>query len=99
MARGYLGCRWNGPARTNLDAKAEIEAAELRIRNGISTAEQETAQMTGGSYAANIRQRKREIKQMEEATGIAYADLQKNYSGGGNGSGGNGDAGNRKDGE
>lgn len=44
--------------------------------------------MTGGSYAANIRQRKREIKQMEEATGIAYADLQKNYSGGGNGSGG-----------
>lgn len=99
VARGYLGCRWNGPARTNLDAKAEIEAAELRIRNGISTAEQETAQMTGGSYAANIRQRKREIKQMEEATGIAYADLQKNYSGGGNGSGGNGDAGNRKDGE
>ena len=71
----------------------------MRIRNGISTAEQETAQMTGGSYAANIRQRKREIKQMEEATGIAYADLQKNYSGGGNGSGGNGDAGNRKDGE
>ncbi len=89
VARAYLGCRWNGPARTNLDAKSEIEAATLRIQSGISTAEQETAQMTGGSYAANIRQRKREIKQMEEATGIAYADLQKANSGGGNGGAGN----------
>ncbi len=89
VARAYLGCRWNGPARTNLDAKSEIEAATLRIQSGISTAEQETAQMTGGSYAANIRQRKREIKQMEEATGIAYADLQKANSGGGNGGDGN----------
>lgn len=94
VARAYLGCRWNGPARTNLDAKSEIEAATLRIQSGISTAEQETAQMTGGSYAANIRQRKREIKQMEEATGIAYADLQKANSGGGNGG-----AGNQKSGE
>ena len=67
IAKAYLGCRWNGPARTNLDAKKEIEAAILRIESGISTAEQETAQMTGGSYAANMRQRKREIEKMREA--------------------------------
>lgn len=98
VARAYLGCRWNGPARTNLDAEAEIKAAALRIQQGVSTAEQETAQMTGGSYAANMRQRKREIKQMEEATGIAYADMQKASSGGGS-SGRDDDAGKQKTGE
>ena len=93
VAKAYLGCRWNGPARTNLDAKAEIEAAALRIQSGISTAEQETAQMTGGSYAANIRQRKREIKQMEEATGIAYADMQRANASSGSGGNRNNDSG------
>lgn len=67
VAKAYMNCTWNGPARTNLDAKKEIEAAKLRIKEGISTAEQETAQMTGGSWRANVRQRKSEMKKMKEA--------------------------------
>ena len=50
----------------NLDAKKEIEAAILRMEQGISTAEQETAQMTGGSWRANMRQRKSEMEKMKE---------------------------------
>ena len=66
VAKAYMGCTWNGPARTNLDAKKEIEAAILRMDKGISTAEQETAQMTGGSWRANMRQRKSEMQKMKE---------------------------------
>ena len=66
IAKAYTGCIWNGPARTNLDAKKEIEAAILRMDKGISTAEQETAQMTGGSWRANMRQRKSEMEKMKE---------------------------------
>ena len=66
VAKAYMACNWNGPARTNLDAKKEIEAAILRMEQGISTAEQETAQMTGGSWRANMRQRKREMEKMKE---------------------------------
>lgn len=66
IAKAYMGCTWNGPARTNLDAKKEIEAAILRMEKGISTAEQETAQMTGGSWRANMRQRKSETEKMKE---------------------------------
>lgn len=68
IAKAYMGCIWNGPARTNLDAKKEIEAAILRMDKGISTAEQETAQMTGGSWRANMRQRKSEIEKMKEVS-------------------------------
>ena len=66
VAKAYMGCTWNGPARTNLDAKKEIEAAILRVRQGISTNEQETAQMTGGNWRANMRQRKSEMEKMKE---------------------------------
>ena len=66
VAKAYMGCTWNGPARTNLDAKKEIEAAILRVQQGISTNEQETAQMTGGNWRANMRQRKSEMEKMKE---------------------------------
>ena len=63
--------RWNGPARTNLNPVQEVEAAAQRVQNGFSTAEQETAQMTGGSFAANVRQRKIEAQMMKEVEEIA----------------------------
>ena len=60
VAAAYMNCNWNGPARTNLNPKDEAEAAQMRVNSGFSTAAQETAQMTGGSYEANMRQRKAE---------------------------------------
>ena len=70
--RAYMECTWNGPARTNLNPVQEVEAAILRVEQGFSTAQEETAQMTGGDYNINIRQRVGEAiqkKAVDEITG------------------------------
>lgn len=69
--KAYTECSWNGPARTNLSPKDEIEAAVMRVEAGFSTAEEEAAQMTGGSYSANIRQRKIEAAMKREVDEIS----------------------------
>lgn len=77
VAGAYSACKWNGPARTNLNPIQEVTAAEKRIALGISTAEQETAQMTGGSYTANIRQRKIEAEQKAEVDKIGSEETKQ----------------------
>lgn len=57
IKKAYAGCTWNGPARTSLNPVHEINSAVMRINAGISTAQEETAQMTGGDYMQNIKQR------------------------------------------
>ncbi len=57
VRKAYTGCIWNGPARTNLNPIQEVSAAERRVAAGFSTAQEETAQMTGGDFNRNIRQR------------------------------------------
>lgn len=71
VRKAYTECVWNGPARTNLNPVQEVDAAIKRVNAGFSTAEEETAQMTGGSYSANIRQRKIEAEQKKEVDDIA----------------------------
>lgn len=70
LRRAYTNCTWNGPARTSLNPKDEAEAANLRVQAGFSTAEQETAQMTGGIWAENMRQRKIEAQIQREVDDI-----------------------------
>ena len=77
VAAAYMNCNWNGPARTNLNPKDEAEAAQMRVNSGFSTAAQETAQMTGGSYEANMRQRKAEAALKREVDEIAGAQVQQ----------------------
>lgn len=77
VAAAYMNCNWNGPARTNLNPKDEAEAAQMRVSCGFSTAAQETAQMTGGSYEANMRQRKAEAALKREVDEIAGAQAQQ----------------------
>ena len=57
IRKAYTACAWNGPARTNLNPVQEVDAAIKRVEAGFSTAQQETAQMTGGDYNRNIEQR------------------------------------------
>ena len=45
---------------------------------GISTAEQETAQMTGGSWRANMRQRKSEMEKIKEVGCDGQTQFQDN---------------------
>ena len=77
VAAAYMNCNWNGPARTNLNPKDEAAAAQMRVNCGFSTAAQETAQMTGGSYEANMRQRKAEAALKREVDEIAGAQAQQ----------------------
>jgi len=77
LRRAYTNCRWNGPARTNLNPKDEVEAAILRVSAGFSTAEEETAQMTGGSYMSNIKQRMTEAQLQREVDEIAGTNAEQ----------------------
>jgi lambda family phage portal protein len=70
MKKAYTACRWNGPARTNLNPVQEAEAAVKRVDAGFSTAQEETATMTGGDYNKNIRQRVIEAKRKKEVDDI-----------------------------
>lgn len=70
IRKAYTICNWNGPARTNLNPVQEASAAAKRVANGFSTAQEETAQMTGGDYYANIRQRKIEAARKKEVDDI-----------------------------
>ncbi len=76
IRKAYTGCAWNGPARTNLNPIQEITAALKRVEAGFSTAQEETAQMTGGDYTRNIRQRKIEVKRKREVDEIAAPPLE-----------------------
>lgn len=62
IRKAYTACSWNGPARTNLNPVQEVDAAVKRVDAGFSTAQEETAQMTGGDFNRNIRQRVIEAK-------------------------------------
>ena len=70
IRKAYSVCAWNGPARTNLNPVQEVNAAVTRVDAGFSTAQEETAQMTGGNYNYNIRQRVMEAKRKKEVDDI-----------------------------
>lgn len=67
IRKAWCGAEWNGPAPGQLDPLKEINAAEKRIQNGISTREQETMEINGGNFDKNIQQAKREQKLMIES--------------------------------
>ena len=70
IRKAYTTCAWNGPARTNLNPVQEVDAAVKRVDAGFSTAQEETATMTGGDYNRNIRQRVIEAKRKREVDEI-----------------------------
>lgn len=70
IRKAYMACDWNGPARTNLNPVQEVDAAVKRVDAGFSTAQEETATMTGGDYNRNIRQRVIEAKRKKEVDDI-----------------------------
>lgn len=53
----YTRAEWHGPSQGLLDPTKEVAAAVSRIDNNLSTAERETAEITGGSWEQNIEQR------------------------------------------
>lgn len=56
----YLGSEWVGPSKGQIDELKEAKAADLRMRVGISTLADETAQATGKDWDKNHRQQVKE---------------------------------------
>jgi lambda family phage portal protein len=56
----YLGCEWTGDAQGQINEGDAVEAAEKRISARLSTRAKETAQLTGGDWERDERQRQKE---------------------------------------
>ena len=63
----YSWADWTGPSQGQLDPVAEVKAAVLRVENGFSTRQRETAELTGGDWELNHRQRIKEERMRKEA--------------------------------
>lgn len=63
----WLDCEWAGPSMPQLDPAKEIAAARDRVALTITTLEEETAGMTGGSWERKFRQTKKERRMLAEA--------------------------------
>lgn len=60
VRQAWCGCNWMGASMGHVDPLKEVNAAEKRILNNISTEEQEAAEYNGNDWSANVRQRKKE---------------------------------------
>ena len=63
----YSWADWTGPSQGQLDPVKEVKAAVLRVENGFSTRQRETAELTGGDWELNHRQRIKEENMRREA--------------------------------
>lgn len=70
VRQAWCGCVWMGASMGYVDPKKEVAAAESRIANNITTQEQEAAEYNGNDWAANIRQRKKEVTAAQELTSL-----------------------------
>lgn len=70
VRQAWCGCVWMGASMGHVDPKKEVAAAESRIANNITTQEQEAAEYNGNDWAANIRQRKKEVAAAQELTSL-----------------------------
>lgn len=67
VRQAWCGCSWMGSSMGHVDPLKEVNAAEKRIANNITTQEQEASEYNGNDWNANLRQRKKEIAAMQEA--------------------------------
>lgn len=84
VRKAYCRAQWIGPARGQIDELKEVNAAIRRVESGISTLEEETAQLTGGDWELKHRQRTREQKMRIESGLIVDPALLLNPQGGNN---------------
>ncbi|WP_146592213.1 phage portal protein [Puniceibacterium confluentis] len=64
----YSRAKWIGPGKGFVDPVKEAQAAAMRVALGLSTLEEEAAELTGTDYADNMEQIKSEIDAMPEGT-------------------------------
>lgn len=77
----WCKAEWIGPTQGQIDPVKEVTAAAMRVEQGFSTREQETAAMTGGSWDDNIEQVRAENAKLREANGLT-SELENQSNGG-----------------
>ena len=70
VRQAWCGCVWMGASMGHVDPLKEVNAAAVRIANNISTQEQEASEYNGNDWAANVRQRRREIAAIQETKAL-----------------------------
>ena len=81
IRQAWCECIWMGASMGHVDPLKEVNAAEARIRNNISTQEQEASEYNGNYWAANVLQRKKEVAAQTELINIAQAGQTQNQGG------------------
>ena len=71
----WLRAKWIGPGRGYVDPTKEAQAAALRVQLGLSTMEDEAAELAGADYEENLDQIAREIEQMPD--GVLHPAQEK----------------------
>jgi lambda family phage portal protein len=71
----WCGAQWSGDGPGALDPKKEAEAAEVRMRSGVSTLAKETVAYDGSDWEDNHRQRAEEVRRRKEDDLEAVAPL------------------------
>lgn len=74
VRQAWCGCMWMGASMGHVDPLKEVNAAEARIRNNITTQEQEASEYNGNDWATNIRQRRREIEALKDLIDTTTGD-------------------------
>ena len=67
IKKAYTNATWNGPAQGHLNPMQEVGAAIEKIKNGLSTHEDECSSINGSDYEDNVRTLKTENKLLSEA--------------------------------
>lgn len=60
IRKAYSNAEWYGPTQGQIDPLKEVNAAKVRISEGLSTRAKETAELTGGDFEENHKQRVKE---------------------------------------
>ena len=74
IRQAWCGCSWMGASMGHVDPLKEVNAAAARIANNITTQEQEASEYNGNDWAANIRQRRRELEALKEFAQLVNQD-------------------------
>lgn len=82
VRQAWCGCAWMGASMGHVDPLKEVNAAERRIANNITTQEQEASEYNGNDWAAIVRQRKREIEELRDLAGNTGQQTSPNDPGG-----------------
>jgi lambda family phage portal protein len=64
----YTRAKWIGPGKGFVDPVKEAQAAAMRVALGLSTLEEEAAELTGSDWADNMEQINREIAQLPDGS-------------------------------